>query len=182
MTIQSAQLLKDLEKLIKQHILFAEKLQQLPDEQLKQKATSKTWNALECIEHLNRYGNFYLPEIQKRIKGSNSHGSEIFKSGWLGNYFAKSMWPSAQLNKMSTFKSMNPIDSKVERNVLDIFIGQQQTMLKILQQCELVNLNKIKTNISITPLVKLRLGDTLRIVIYHNERHIRQAERATQLL
>ena len=31
-----------------------------------------SWNILECIEHINRYGDFYLPEIASKIKTSNT--------------------------------------------------------------------------------------------------------------
>jgi len=38
---------------------------------------------LECIEHLNRYGDFYIPEITKRIKtGKSTTTSSPFKSNW----------------------------------------------------------------------------------------------------
>ena len=40
-----------------------------------------------------------------------------------------------------------------------------------------VNLDKIKTAISISKLIRLKLGDTFRVLIYHNERHIKQAEK-----
>ena len=40
-----------------------------------------------------------------------------------------------------------------------------------------LDLNKIKTAISISKWIKLKLGDTFRVVVYHNERHIKQANK-----
>jgi hypothetical protein len=37
---------------------------------------------------------------------------------------------------------------------------------------------QIKTSISISSFIKLRLGDTLRLVVYHNWRHLIQAKNA----
>jgi hypothetical protein len=39
-----------------------------------------------------------------------------------------------------------------------------------------VDLTKVKTAISLSKFIKLRLGDTLRFLVYHNERHILQAQ------
>jgi len=57
------------------------------------------------------------------------------------------------------------------------FIAQQKQMIQLLNDAENVNLNKVKTSISISKFIKLKLGDTFRFVIYHNLRHIEQAKR-----
>jgi len=47
----------------------------------------------------------------------------------------------------------------------------------LLIQAKAINLVKAKTPVSLTRLLKLRLGDTLRFLVYHIERHVLQAER-----
>jgi hypothetical protein len=54
-------------------------------------------------------------------------------------------------------------------------------MLKLLETASTKNLTKIKTAITL-PLLKFRLGDTFRFVIYHNERHIVQAQKVLKSL
>jgi len=54
---------------------------------------------LECLEHLNVYDEFYLPEIEKTINSAKNKSEFIFKSGILGNYFAESMIPKTYINK-----------------------------------------------------------------------------------
>ena len=78
---------------------------------------------------------------------------------------------------MKTFKSMNPINSKLTNQTLDKFIDQQHQIIELLDLSKSVNLDKTKTAISISKLIKLKLGDTFRVLIYHNERHIKQAEK-----
>ncbi len=177
MKIETNQLLQDLAAQVKSHIEYATLLEEQPEKSLNARITPESWSILECIEHLNRYGNFYLPEIEKRIQSSSSKPEAQFKSGLLGNYFAESMLPKAKLNKMKTFKNMNPIHSKLDKNVLQTFISQQKKLLLLLESAEKVSLNKTKTSISISTLIKLELGDTFRFLIYHNERHIQQAQR-----
>jgi hypothetical protein len=150
----------------------------LANESLNYKPGPDQWSILECFEHLNRYGDFYLPEISLRIRQAKTEDASVeFKSGWLGNYFAKSMLPRPQLNKMKTFKVMNPNGSNLEKDTIKKFIGQQKQMLQLLDAARRVNLNKVRTGISISKWIKLRLGDTFRVVIYHNQRHMAQANR-----
>lgn len=180
MKIETQQLLKELTTQVKEHLEYATSLKAQTEAALNYRKTSESWSALECIEHLNRYGNFYLPEIEIRINQSHSKPEPQFKSGLLGNYFAESMRPKAKLNKMKTFKKMNPIHSKLDKTVLDTFIKQQEELLQLLDKSKSISLNKTKTSISITNLIKLKLGDTFRFLIYHNERHILQAKRAIE--
>ena len=50
-------------------------------------------------------------------------------------------------------------------------------MLQLLSLAHDKNLNNIRIPISINKWIKIKLGDTFRFVIYHNERHIQQAKR-----
>ena len=72
---------------------------------------------------------------------------------------------------------MNPINSKLDINTLKRFTEQQQQIITLLNNAKTVNLDKTKTAISISKLIRLKLGDTFRVLIYHNERHIKQAEK-----
>lgn len=170
-------LIADLIERTKDNLNRAEKLKPLSDKKLNYKADAETWSILECLEHLNLYGDFYLPEISSRIASSKYGKSADFKTGLIGDYFAKMLLPRERLNKMKTFKVMNPNGSALSRKVIDKFIRQQQQLLELLDKARGVDLNKTKTSISIAKWIKLKLGDTFRVVIYHNQRHIRQAEK-----
>tara|TARA_R110000868_G_scaffold79850_4_gene227066 strand:+ start:63259 stop:63825 length:567 start_codon:yes stop_codon:yes gene_type:complete len=177
MEIASKDLLKDLLERSQDYKAKAEQFQKLPLETLNWKASPESWSILECLEHLNRYGDFYIPVIEKQLKASRHRSSKTFKSGWLGNYFASTMLPKEKLNKMKTFSSMNPKGSSLDMGVLTKFIAQQQDLIQLLTLASQADLSKTKTAISISKWIKLRLGDTFRVVIYHNQRHIVQAER-----
>ncbi len=177
MKFESYDLLNDLEIRTKQVIEQGVKFQNLPIEILNKKMNEDSWSVLECLEHLNLYGRFYLPEIENRIASSNKPTTKYFRSGILGNYFANSMKPKAKLNKMKTFKSMNPLGSSLGIEVIELFLNQQQIMLRLLESAKHIDLTKVKTSISISNYIKLRLGDTFRVVIYHNERHMVQANK-----
>ncbi|WP_312389129.1 DinB family protein [Chryseobacterium sp.] len=176
MKISSSELLENLKNITLDNIAFVENRLTRSDADLNFRISDESWSILECIEHLNRYGDFYIPEIESRIVSSKKTSSFSFTSGILGNYFAKSMYPKVKMNKMKTFKSMNPIHSQLNKDVLTEFLEQQNKLLILLEKAKNVDLNKTKTNISISKLIKLRLGDTFRFVIYHNLRHIEQVK------
>jgi hypothetical protein len=175
--MEAITLINELNQITQQNMNAAQRFRQLTDEELNRREHTGSWSILECIEHLNRYGDFYLPEIKSRIENTKHQKSETFNSGLLGDYFAKSMLPKEKLNKMNTFKSMNPIGSSLTRSVLDKFIHQQEQLLHLLSQAKQTNLTKVKTSVSISKWIRLRLGDTFRVLIYHNLRHIVQARK-----
>ncbi len=176
MKINTAALIEDLIEKTKNNIKTITGLKNHSDVDLNWKASAEKWSILENLEHLNRYGDFYLPEIQNRIKLSSTKPSPEFKSGLLGSYFAKSMLPKEKLNKMKTFDNMNPINSQLDKSTIDRFLSQQRTILDLLDAARQINLTKVKTSISISKFIKLRLGDTFRVVIYHNYRHMVQIQ------
>ncbi|MCK8521922.1 DinB family protein [Aquimarina sp. D1M17] len=178
MAIATEELLQKLLEITRENLNSAEHLKTQTIDTLNWREHETSWSVLECIEHLNRYGDFYIPEITTKIKSATHQNSPIFKSNWLGKYFSKSVSYKEDLNKMKTFTSMNPLHSKLDIQTLDKFINQQHQIIELLDSAKSVNLDKTKTAISISKYVKLRLGDTFSVVIYHNERHIKQAERA----
>lgn len=164
-------------------ITTATHFQQLTPAVLNYKTDEKSWSILECVEHLNRYSAFYLPEIKKQVgKGKKVSVSTPFKSGVLGGYFAKSMRPKEKLNKMKTFASKNPVGSNLNEKVLAIFVQQQHDFLALLEKARTVDLKRTTTGTTLGRLVRFRLGDTLLFYAYHNWRHIEQAKRMMDLV
>ena len=181
MKIKTQELLAGLIEKTNTNLRKVEEYMEVQDAALNHKASPEKWSVLECIEHLNLYGDFYIPEIKNYIGKSKTQSDEIFKSGLLGNYFVKSMTPKAKLNKMKTSADKNPGGSNLDKQVLRRFIAQQKDMLALMEQSKNISLAKTKTAISISKYLKLRLGDTFRFITAHNDRHLLQAEEALRL-
>ena len=174
MKVKTEELIADLRERIEQNLKQAETLQQIGLAELNWRPNKNSWSALECIEHLNLYGSFYLKEIENKIDHESSP-DKFFKSGILADYFAKSMLPKENIRKIKTFKDKNPLGLRLDKSSIDTFIDQQRAILNFLDKSRRTNLNKIKVPISITKWLKLNLGNTFRVVIYHNQRHLVQA-------
>jgi hypothetical protein len=149
-------------------------------ERLNHKNSETEWSALECMEHLNLYGDFYLPQIEKRLlSGSSSSNSKMFRSGLIGNYFAQLMRvKDGKLKKMKSPRDKNPAGSSLSMITVDRFIKQLEKLRLLLNSARSADLTHIKVPISLTKFIKLRLGDTFRFFTYHIERHMQQAEKA----
>ena len=133
---------------------------------------------LECIEHLNKYGDYYLPEIENLLlQAPTINTSPVFKSGVLGNYFVKVVQPDSG-KKMKALASMDPTLSDLSITTLDKFLKQLNKLEHLLEQSKRADLTKLKTSVTLSRFLKMRLGDTFRFLVAHNQRHILQAERA----
>lgn len=176
MRFESQELLKELTERIESQIQFAKSLEKRSDDELNWRMNENSWSVLECLEHLNRYGEFYIEEIKTRMETSTAPKSDVFVSGRLGNKFAVDMLPKEGMKTMKTFKGKNPIHSQLDREkVTGTFMKQLHRFLRLLEIAQEKNLTKIKTSTTL-PLLKLRLGDTFRFVINHSERHVQQAK------
>ena len=180
MKIDSEKLIQDLVERTRININQVERFNTLSEELLNRKPGPDKWSILECIAHLNLYGDFYIPEITKRIAKSKTESTKTFKAGILDNYFAQTMLPKEKLNKMKTFNDKNPMGSFLDKTTLQRFLNQQEQLLDLLNMAGKIDLNKTKTAISISKWIKLKLGDTFRVVIYHNDRHMVQANKILQ--
>jgi hypothetical protein len=173
--METKQLLEELTTITRNNIEIGNSFKANNPKTLNWRQSEKSWSILECLEHLNRYGDFYLPELNRCIAKARYKKPRLFyKTGVLGGYFARMMKAASQ-TKINSLKSYNPIGSQLDQGVLDVFITQQETLLLILDQAQQVDLIKNKTAISLSRLIRLQLGDTLSFLIYHNERHIKQA-------
>jgi len=174
--MNSEQLIQSLEEQTQQIIRRVAPLKNEALDTLIWRENATSWNILECLEHLNLYSEFYLPEIGNKIKTSTTKSEVVFKSGFLGAYFAKSMLPKEKPNKMATFKDKNPLNAVLDKGVIDTFITQQTELLELLNQSRNVSLNKVKIPITISTFIKLKLGDQFQFFNNHIIRHLHQIE------
>lgn len=169
--------------------VFNEKIKDLEEEILNVRPEKNKWSALECVEHLNMVGRYYLPRMEAEINKAILKGSKSqieFKSGFMGNYMYNAMKPTSDRsiqNKMKTFKSVNPAEkynmSKLDAEiVIKNFKEQQQQYLNLLEKGKQVDLNSVKITSLIGPILKLKIGDVYRFLLGHIERHLIQAENA----
>lgn len=182
-TFQSNELLEQLALAVRQEIEKTRSLQGLADERLKAAAADGGWSVVEVVAHLNFYANFYTQSIEKAMRATSKAAQMSFKPSRLGAYFTDIIGPAAAnkelKKKMKTPTNGQPkaaqdLDAQAE---LRQYIAHQQRLLSLLEMAKNKNLQKTKVATSLSRLIKLRLGDTFRFVIAHQQRHQQQIDR-----
>lgn len=177
--ISKFELLSTLEQETEKHLTEAVRVfQNLPEKTLLKPAANGGWSIAQCLAHLNSYGRFYLPAIAHALDHpAGNTSNENFKSGWLGNYFTKMMQPGSSVKKYRSPKDHSPVADLNAAAVIAEFIEQQERLIIQLRKAKAVNISATRVPVSISKWVRLKLGDTFRFLIAHNERHLLQAKR-----
>jgi len=155
--------------------------------QLNWKPSKDVWSIAEIFAHLNGYAAYYHPAFfDKMAKTRFTTPKEIFNSSPLG----RSAWQSMKLGKQQNVKrkfnapkNYNPILTTSLLNGAEVeqLLAGQHELLHVLEKAIAVNIRKVKVPISISKIIRLRLGDALLFVAYHNERHMQQAINLTKM-
>lgn len=176
-TVNKQELLNELYKRVESHLNESiHTFQNMDEQSLLASSATGGWSIAQCLQHLNEYGDYYLPAIEKAIRNRPYTTKSSFKSSWFGNYFTKMMEPETGTKKMKAFNKYNPPPQLNAHAVVSAFIQQQEQLLTLLSKAASADLDK-RIPISLTPLIRLKLGDTFRFVIAHDERHVQQAKR-----
>lgn len=169
------QVLDDLRLLTDKHIGQLQRIKELHVAQLEYAPTLEQWNILQCAAHLNYYFDFYLPQFTVATKLNIRTSNQEFKPGIVGNYFAAMLQYKENHKKIKSPKHTNPID---KNNLSIVVLAEMENNLTTLKETisimpiEVLNKKEITTMFS--TWFKLKVGDALRIVVYHNDRHFHQ--------
>ncbi|PWT98867.1 MAG: hypothetical protein C5B52_11500 [Bacteroidetes bacterium] len=156
-------------------------------ETLRTQPAEKKWSVAQVIEHLNIYNRYYLAELENRMNVAPKElfGSAVFTPGWLGNYFTKMMRPGKNGTvgyKMQTPKNYRPVSDLDPVKVINEFVNGENRLLRLLDLAKQVNIGKIRIPISISKLIRMKMGDTFRFLVAHQQRHMVQVENTLKAL
>lgn len=152
---------------------------QLSFDQINWKPNPKSWSIGQCFEHLIVTNNLYFPNIQKVIDGthSNNYFSKIpFSTNLIAALMKKALNPD-QKRKMKTFNVFEPSRSDVSPTIINDFVENNQKLIEMIVACKDLELHKIKIAEPLSPALNLRLDDAFEILLIHEKRHFKQAER-----
>lgn len=176
------ELFEELNRVTDENIDFSSsKFLGLTEEQLNWKPNEDAWNIREIFSHLDEFARYYHHAFSKKVDTTRfTEPREIFLSSPMG----KSAWKSMKLGnarnvkrKFKAQRTNNPsvVPSIIKENAIQDFIQYQKELKEIFERAKTINVRKSKIGISISKIVRLRFGDALLFVVYHNQRHIQQA-------
>lgn len=183
MKVDSAELIKELSRLSKRlsEIVLYD-FEDLDNVQLNWKAMPNQWSIAECLLHINLFFAHYLPIIQKELVKNKKQAQQRYRSGFLGDFLVKrvQLGDNHSLGRSLKSQAIFKPDSEEVLSGIDIIqdYQQHQKKLKMLLDAALLsNLESIRIPFAPLPFIRLRLGDLFRFIVFHNERHIVQAQR-----
>lgn len=152
-------------------------LQQLASPVLLQQPAVDKWSIAQVLEHLNAYNRFYNRVLGAALRNNTTAGRDVFKTGWLGNYFTNLMKPG----KNGTIAKKMPAPAgynfgpelDVDKVMQEFMVGQQE-LLTLLDKARRADLEGVRVPISLTELIKLKMGDVFCFLIAHQQRHFIQ--------
>jgi len=175
------ELLQSVRAITQENIDYIQKsVVKLSENQMNWRPNPSVWSVAEILAHTNQYAHYYHPVFKRRIENTRfTSTKEAFISSPLG----RSAWKSMKLGRLNNIKRKfkapkghNPTTepSLVKGNEVQQFLLLQNEFFEVIDLSEAVNLRRVKIPISISKIIRLRLGDALLFVTYHNQRHIQQ--------
>jgi len=180
---KSEELINQLQADVRQIIAATEHLQTADPVKLNYCPAEGSWSVAQVLDHMNAYTRYYLPAIEKSMIHISKDTNAWFVPGFWGNYFTKMMMPKNVYevkNKMRTMKGYTPGKGLNVDLVFKEFFQHQNKLLQLLEVSKRRNLDSIRIPISITKLIRFKLGDTFRFLIAHEQRHMIQARNAVK--
>jgi len=187
-TVPTKKLLHELNRLNQRlSEIIARDCSTLSVDQLNWREQKDKWSIAECLIHLNYVADFYFPSTLKAIKNAKARKSKpqvTFTRGWLGHHYSSKfrlnldnqiktkMESPAKYNPRST--SFSALDGKI---IVATFLEKQETLQEMIQDASTINIQKTRVYALFFGLLSIQLGDILKMLIYHTERHIVQAQR-----
>lgn len=160
--------------------LVSKKLMYLSKEQLSWRPNEYSWSIEDVLAHLNEYARFYHNAFNEKIDHSKF---KIPVEEFISSPLGRSAWKSMKLGnaknikrKFKAMRSYNPLieNNLIKGNEIEIIQIELEQLLSIIEKAATVSLRRVKIPISISKIIRLRLGDALLFVVYHNERHFQQ--------
>ncbi len=175
------ELLQSARAITQENIDYIQKsIAKLSENQMNWRPNSTVWSVAEILAHTNQYAHYYHPVFKRKIENTRfTSTKEAFISSPLG----RSAWKSMKLGRLNNVKRKfkapkghNPTTepSLVKGNEAGQFLLLQNEFFEVIDLSETVNLRRVKIPISISKIIRLRLGDALLFVTYHNQRHVQQ--------
>jgi DinB superfamily len=116
----------------------------LTPEQLNCQPGLKAWSVGQCLEHLCRMNEVYLPAISSSLLGKPSSAVPDITPGWFGRWFISSYVEPSPNTKRAPAPKMIVPSARVESSVLDRFLRSNQAARELVHHACKYDVNRIR--------------------------------------
>ena len=153
----------------------------LNGEQINWKPSADGWSVGQCFDHLIKANLLFFPELEKIASGGRKNSFlENYSplSSFFGNLLVKSLQKDGRKFKAPSQAIVPP--SEIDANIIEQFAVHQREMIEQVKSTEKADWQRTIITSPFMRLITYKLADGFRIVVEHEKRHVRQAERVTQ--
>ncbi len=153
----------------------------LSAEKINWRPSETDWSVGQCFEHLIKSNELFFDKLDEIANGKHKHSFlENFSplSGFFGNLLINSLKKDSRKFKAPTKKIVPP--SEVDPNIVEIFAAHQAELIGKIKRTEKVDWNRMKVTSPFLKIATYKLSDGYKIIVEHEKRHFRQAERVTK--
>jgi hypothetical protein len=152
----------------------------LTDDQLKYIPRPGQWSIVEIFGHMDLCMDLYGREILSQITLAPDSASDLYRSSWLGDLVYEKVMPrpDGTVFKFKARRSLCPeLKGQEVQEVIRSFQRHCDALDDILRHVATKDLRRISIPFYFPAVLRLRLGDVLRYLVAHSERHLLQAQR-----
>ncbi len=150
--------------------------------QINWKPSAEQWSIGQCFQHLINSNQEYIPHISQVINGQKKTSlwqSMPFLPGFFGRVLVKSLSPDSR-QKLKAPKLFQPASSKTDPQIIGKFVAHQNDMIAMMKATEGIDLEKVIIYSPVSKMVIYSLLNAYRIIVVHERRHFRQAQRVME--
>ena len=149
----------------------------LSAEQINWKPTAESWSIGQCFEHLIKSNELYYKDFDEIAAGTRrnsfyEHYSPL--SGLFGKFVANALKKDNQ--KTKTIPQAAP-PSEIDSQIIEKFAAHQANLIEKMDAMKNADWRKTTLTSPFLKIATYSLVDTFQIIIEHEKRHFRQAER-----
>jgi uncharacterized damage-inducible protein DinB len=174
------------EQLLDEHIqrvesnttLFKETFSDISEQGLNWRPNAETWSVGLCIEHIITSNHVYFDVFEKLSKNQYKHRlyeNTPFIPRLFGNLVLNACKPETK-RKVKTLTVFEPDESNVDMNIMRRFVECNEQMIHYFESLKWLPNLKITVTSPASRFVIMPLTMIFDILIYHEIRHINQAE------
>jgi len=145
---------------------------------LRHRPNPEVWNILECMAHLNRYADDYIPGINRAIHRAKARcwmpGDPVLYTARGRRLVRRADPANAKFYKAG--KRYNFNHQPIEPEVIKSLIIKYEQLLRILESAKEIDINRPTVDKVGSWFGRYSLGNLLEFLIVHNRRHLQQAQ------
>jgi len=151
----------------------------LSAEQINWSPSTGEWSIAQCLDHLILLNEPYFPQIDKILSGQRR--TSLWERvpllpAFFGQLVLTAVQPESE-KKVKARPAFAPVSSSIDIGILVRFSTHQQDLIRRMRATAELPIEKIIITSVVSPFVTYSLLDAYRILVAHERRHLRQAER-----